>query len=143
LGAPVAFGRRHPLHPVQPPSADTQQVNACFLAHSRFGMSCFTQICSTSRAALHRVCASTTALSLEGTLFLPSCSPCNRARLQTRRHLPCSPFHLFPLQVTCHHLSVSSGCFSQIERCPVCRSTFSGYLCKEQSAATSNSSMIA
>jgi hypothetical protein len=68
-----------------PPSADTQQVNACFLAHSRFGLSCFTRICSTSRAALfepqrHWVCASTTALSwLEGTLFLPSCSPCTQA----------------------------------------------------------------
>jgi hypothetical protein len=58
----------------------------------------------------------------------------------------CSPFHLFPLQVTllpCRHLSVCSGCFSQIERCPVCRSTFSGYLCKEQPAATSNPSVIA
>jgi hypothetical protein len=40
----------------------------------------------------------------------------------------------------CRHLSVCSGCFSQIERCPVCRSTFSGYLCKQQSAAAIDSS---
>jgi hypothetical protein len=54
---------------------------------------------------------------------------------------PVRPDALCLEQVTllpCRHLSVCSGCFSQIERCPVCRSTFSGYLCKQQPVAASD-----